>query len=68
VAGYYRADFIGRNPLNSEVIAAREWDLRRLGAPEVGIVECVAVGFFSLKLHATGDARWDARLAHNLRK
>jgi len=115
VAGYYKADFIGRNPLNSEVIAAREWELRRLGVPEVGIMdracwdiksqkaqlplyqllggndprvpayastvtwdtmdeyerhikECMDIGFFSFKLHATGDAKWDARLAHNLRQ
>ena len=39
VVGYFRPDFVGRNPLNSEVIAAREWELRRLGVPEVGIMD-----------------------------
>ena len=32
------------------------------------IKECAEEGFFAFKLHATGDARWDAELSLNLRK
>jgi len=115
VVGYYKPEYIGRNPLNTEDIWHTQWELRRLGVPEVGIMdracwdiksqkaglpvyqllggnnprvpayastvtwdsmdeyelhikECMDIGFFAFKLHATGDAKWDARLAHNLRK
>lgn len=115
VAGYYRAEFIGANPLNTEEVWHRQWELRRLGVPEVGIMdyacwdiksqkaglpvyqllggnnprvpayastvtwdtmgeyerhikECRDIGFFAFKLHASGDAKWDAQLAHNLRR
>jgi L-alanine-DL-glutamate epimerase-like enolase superfamily enzyme len=32
------------------------------------IKECADEGFFAFKLHATGDAKWDAKLCRNLRK
>jgi L-alanine-DL-glutamate epimerase-like enolase superfamily enzyme len=32
------------------------------------IKECADEGFFAFKLHASGDARWDAKLARNLRR
>jgi L-alanine-DL-glutamate epimerase-like enolase superfamily enzyme len=115
VAGYYRAEFLGTNPLNTEKLWHRQWELRRLGVPEVGIMdracwdiksrkaglplyqllggndpkvpayastvtwdtveeyerhikECMDEGFFAFKLHASGDAKWDARLCHELRR
>ena len=32
------------------------------------IKECMGEGFFAFKLHASGDAKWDAELARNLRE
>lgn len=32
------------------------------------IKECLDEGFFAFKLHASGDAKWDAELSRNLRK
>jgi len=115
VAGFYKAEFLGLNPLNTEEIWHRQWEMRRSSVSEVGIMDraCWDIksqkaglplyqllggnnpkvpayastvtwdtmdeyerhikesrdeGFFAFKLHATGDARWDAKLARNLRK
>ncbi|MFH1086554.1 MAG: enolase C-terminal domain-like protein [Chloroflexota bacterium] len=42
------------------------WDT--MAEYERHIKECMDEGFFSFKLHASGDARWDAELSANLRK
>lgn len=42
------------------------WDT--MAEYERHIKECLDEGFFAFKLHASGDARWDAELARNLRR
>ena len=110
-------ELIGQNPLLTEHLWRRAWELHRLGGglesillidaiawdiksqvaglpayllmggndPKVPayastvtwdtmdeyerhIKECADEGFFAFKLHASGDARWDAELSRNLRK
>jgi L-alanine-DL-glutamate epimerase-like enolase superfamily enzyme len=114
VRRYLKPEFVGIDPLMTEHIWHRMWELHRLGLQELvamdlacwdiksqaaklplyqilggnnpkvpayastvtwdtmeeyerHIKECCDEGFFAFKLHATGDAKWDAQLSHNLR-
>jgi len=115
VRRYLKPEFVGIDPLMTEYIWHRMWELHRLGVQELiamdlacwdiksqaaklplyqilggnnpkvpayastvtwdtmeeydrHIKECRDEGFFAFKLHATGDAKWDAKLSHNLRQ
>ncbi|MBM3188678.1 MAG: racemase, partial [Chloroflexi bacterium] len=112
---YLKAEYVGQDPLMTEHLWQRMWELHRsgirlLGAMDIAcwdiksqaagmpiyrllggnnprvpayastvtwdtmdeyerhIKECMDEGFFAFKLHASGDARWDAELSHRLRK
>ena len=114
---FLKPEFVGQNPLLTEHLWQRGWELHRSGAgitplmvmdsvswdiksqvaglpvyllmggysPRVPayastvtwdtideyerhIKECADEGFFAFKLHASGDPRWDARLARSLRR
>jgi L-alanine-DL-glutamate epimerase-like enolase superfamily enzyme len=114
---FLKAELIGQNPLLTEHLWRRAWELHRLNAGEQAIFlmdaiawdiksqvaglplylllggndpkvpayastvtwdtmdeyerhikECMDEGFFAFKLHASGDARWDAELSRNLRR
>ena len=114
---FIRPEYVGQDPLLTEHLWQRGWELHRLGAgitplmvmdavswdlksrvaglpvyllmggndPRVPayastvtwdtmeeykqhIDECVEEGFFAFKPHASGDAKWDAQLARNLRR
>ena len=56
----------GNNPRVPAYASTVTWDT--MDEYEQHIKECMDEGFFAFKLHATGDAKWDAQLAHNLRK
>jgi L-alanine-DL-glutamate epimerase-like enolase superfamily enzyme len=114
---FLKAELVGQNPLLTEHLWRRAWELHRLGAGELAISlmdaiawdiksqvaglplylllggndpkvpayastvtwdtmeeyerhikECMDEGFFAFKLHASGDAKWDAELSRNLRR
>lgn len=114
---FLKPELVGQDPLLTEHLWRRAWELHRLGAgdqavrlidaiawdiksqvaglplylllggndPKVPayastvtwdtmdeyerhIKECVDAGFFAFKLHASGDAKWDAELSRNLRR
>jgi L-alanine-DL-glutamate epimerase-like enolase superfamily enzyme len=114
---FLKPELMGQNPLLTEHLWHRAWELHRLGAgleavlhidaiawdiksqvaglplylllggndPKVPayastvtwdttdeyerhIKECMDEGFFAFKLHASGDAKWDAELSRNLRR
>ncbi len=56
----------GNNPRVPAYASTVTWDT--LDEYERHIKECVEEGFFAFKLHASGDARWDATLSRALRK
>ena len=56
----------GNDPKVPAYASTVTWDT--MDEYERYIKECADEGFFAFKLHATGDARWDAELSHNLRK
>lgn len=56
----------GNNPRVPAYASTVTWD--SLEEYERHIKECLDEGFFAFKLHASGDAKWDARLAHALRR
>ncbi len=113
---FLKPELVGQDPLLTEHLWRRAWELHRLGAGEMAILlmdaiawdiksqvaglplylllggndpkvpayastvtwdtmeeyerhikECMDEGFFAFKLHASGDAKWDAKLSHNLR-
>ena len=115
VRRYLKPEFVGVDPLLTEYIWHRMWELHRMGVQELvamdlacwdiksqaaglplyqimggnnpkvpayastvtwdtmeeyerHIKECRDEGFFAFKLHGSGDPKWDAKLAHNLRK
>jgi L-alanine-DL-glutamate epimerase-like enolase superfamily enzyme len=55
----------GNNPRVPAYASTVTWDT--MDEYEQHIKECMDEGFFAFKLHASGDARWDAELSHNLR-
>ncbi len=117
VYSFLKPELLGQNPLLTERLWHRAWELHRLGAGEEAIFlidaiawdiksqvaglplylllgghdprvpayastvtwdtmdeyerhikECVDEGFFAFKLHASGDAKWDAELALHVRR
>jgi len=56
----------GNNPKVPAYASTVTWDT--MEEYERHIKECRDEGFFAFKLHASGDPKWDAKLAHNLRK
>ena len=56
----------GNDPRIPAYASTVTWDT--MDEYERHIKECMDVGFFAFKLHATGDPKWDAELAHNLRR
>lgn len=56
----------GNDPKIPAYASTVTWDT--MDEYERHIKECIKEGFFSFKLHASGDAKWDAELCHNLRK
>ena len=56
----------GNNPRIPAYASTVTWDT--MDEYEQHINECIEEGFFAFKLHASGDAKWDAELSHNLRK
>jgi len=117
VQRFLKPELMGQDPLLTEHLWRRAWELHRLGAGTLAILAIDAIawdiksqvaglplylllgghdprvpayastvtwdtmdeyerhikesadeGFFAFKLHASGDARWDAELSHNLRR
>jgi L-alanine-DL-glutamate epimerase-like enolase superfamily enzyme len=56
----------GNNPKVPAYASTVTWDT--MDEYERHIKECMDEGFFAFKLHASGDAKWDAELSRNLRK
>jgi L-alanine-DL-glutamate epimerase-like enolase superfamily enzyme len=56
----------GNDPKVPAYASTVTWDT--MNEYERHIKESADEGFFAFKLHATGDARWDAKLSLNLRK
>jgi L-alanine-DL-glutamate epimerase-like enolase superfamily enzyme len=56
----------GNDPRVPAYASTVTWDT--MEEYERHIKECADEGFFAFKLHASGDARWDAKLSRNLRR
>jgi L-alanine-DL-glutamate epimerase-like enolase superfamily enzyme len=56
----------GNDPRVPAYASTVTWDT--MDEYERHIKECVDEGFFAFKLHASGDAKWDAELSRNLRR
>jgi L-alanine-DL-glutamate epimerase-like enolase superfamily enzyme len=56
----------GNDPKVPAYASTVTWDT--MDEYERHIKECADEGFFAFKLHASGDARWDAELSRNLRR
>jgi len=55
----------GNDPRVPAYASTVTWDT--IDEYERHIKECIDEGFFAFKLHASGDAKWDAELSENLR-
>ena len=56
----------GNDPKVPAYASTVTWDT--MDEYERHIKECMDEGFFAFKLHASGDAKWDAELSRNLRR